>query len=49
MTWRETLLTLQLAAEERLGFVQRERERMTRAIEDEAWAQAAGTYQKMTE
>ena len=47
MTWRETLLTLQLAAEERLGYVQRERERMSRAIEDEAWAKAGSTYQKM--
>ncbi len=40
MTWRETMLTLQLAAEERLGFIMRERQRMEREIEDAAWAKA---------
>lgn len=43
MSFHEALLTLQLAAEERLGFVVRERERMARAIEDAAWAKAAET------
>ena len=47
MTWRELQLSLQLAAEERVGTVARDRERMARAIEDEAWAQAGSTYQKI--
>ena len=38
MTWREMNLSLQLAAEERAGFVLRERQRMARAIEDNATA-----------
>lgn len=41
MTWHETALTLQLAAEERAGFAMRERERMVRAAEEAAWAKAA--------
>ncbi len=34
MTWREALLTLQLAAEERVGFVMRESARLARGEED---------------
>ena len=40
MTWREMQLTLQLAAEERLGTVQRDRERMVRELEEAAWQKA---------
>ena len=42
MSWREMALTLQLAAEERVGFVVRERQRLVRAQEDAAWATARG-------
>ena len=49
MTWRETMLMLQLAAEERLGFVARERERMARAQEDAAWAAARSVADRLTE
>jgi len=34
MTWREAALSLQVAAEERVGFVMRERARMAREVED---------------
>jgi hypothetical protein len=40
MTWREAQLTLQLAAEERAGFVMRERARMAKAAEDASWSAA---------
>ena len=35
MTWREMHLSLQLAAEERAGFVMRERQREAKALEDQ--------------
>jgi hypothetical protein len=35
-------MTLQLMAEERVGFVLRERQRMARELEDQAFASAAG-------
>lgn len=38
MTWREACLTLALLAEERVGFVTRERLRMAKAQEDAAAA-----------
>ena len=40
MTWHEAKLLLQLEAEERAGFVMRERARMARAQEDAAFAAA---------
>jgi hypothetical protein len=40
VTWYEALLSLQLLAEERVGFVIRERARMAREAEDAAWAAA---------
>lgn len=42
MTWREMLLSLQLAGEERAGFVMRERERLLRAREDAAFEALRG-------
>ena len=46
MTWREAQLSLQLAAEERAGFVMRFAQGLARAREDAAWdamrAAAAG-------
>lgn len=47
MTWREITLTLQLAAEERVGTVMRDRERMARAAEDAAWAKARDVAEQM--
>lgn len=47
MTWHETALTLHLAAEERLGFVMRERERMVRDAEDAAWAKARAVAEEI--
>lgn len=47
MTFRETMLTLQLAAEERLGFVVRERARMAREIEDAAWSKAGAVAKEV--
>ncbi len=47
MTWRELQLTLQIAAEERVGTVMRDRQRLARAIEDEAWEKAAATAKEM--
>ena len=41
MTWRQANLSLQLAAEERIGFIQRERARMAREREDAAYAALA--------
>jgi hypothetical protein len=40
VTWEEAKLSLQLAAEERMGFVMRERARILRAQEDAAFAAA---------
>lgn len=37
---------LQLRAEERIGFVLRERERQAREAEDQAWAKAIGAAVK---
>lgn len=37
MTWREAQLSLQLAAEERAGFVMRFAEGLRRAQSDAAW------------
>jgi hypothetical protein len=37
MTWREMHLSLQLAAEERAGYLMRERQREAKAIEDAAF------------
>ena len=45
VTWREALLTLQLRAEERIGFVVRERARMLKAIEDARFADITGKTQ----
>jgi len=42
VTFREAKLTLQLLAEERIGFVMRERARMAKAQEDAAFAAAVG-------
>ena len=47
MTWREMSLTLQLAAEERLGTVVRERERLVREAEDAAWAKAGAVAKEV--
>ena len=47
MTWREMTLTLQLAAEERVGAAMRDRERMVRAIEDAAWEKAGAVAKDM--
>lgn len=41
MTFREAVLSLQLLAEERVGFVVRERLRLARRIEDATAAQQA--------
>ncbi len=49
MTWDETKAALQLLAEERVGFVMRERERMARAARDAAWAQAADVAREIAE
>lgn len=38
MTWREMQLSLQLAAEERAGFVLRQQQRQALAVEDQAVA-----------
>ena len=38
MDWRETALSLQLLAEERVGFVMRERMRIAKAREDQVAA-----------
>lgn len=38
MDWREFALSLQLVAEERIGFVARYGQRLARAREDAAWA-----------
>ncbi len=46
MSWREMNLSLQLAAEERAGFVLRERQRMARAIEDQAVAGLRSAVEK---
>ena len=46
MTFREAQLSLQLAAEERAGFVMRERQRMARAIEDRAYAGLRGAVER---
>lgn len=43
MTWEEANLSLQLIAEERIGFILRERARMARAQEDAAFAALAGS------
>ena len=43
MTWQETKYTLQLLAEERVGFVQRERLRMAKEMEDAAVARLNST------
>ena len=48
MTWREMSLTLQLAAEERLGTVTRDRERMVREMQDAAWERAAAVAAEVT-
>ena len=42
MTWHEAKLSLQLAAEERVGWLQRERAYRAKAEEDRAWAAAVG-------
>lgn len=42
MTFHEAKLSLQLASEERAGFVMRERVRMAKAAEDAAWQAAVG-------
>lgn len=42
MTWQEAKLLLQLEAEERTGFVMRERARLARASEDAAFAAVTG-------
>ena len=47
MTFLEARLALQLAAEERVGVVVRERERMAREAEDAAWARAV-SYTHLT-
>ena len=41
MTFAEARISLQLAAEERVGQVMRDRERMVREAEEAAWAKAA--------
>ena len=48
MTWREAMLTLQLAAEERIGTVARDRERMVREMQDAAWEKAAAVAAEVT-
>ena len=40
MTWYEASLTLQLEAEERIGWLIREQVRRAHAAEDAAWAAA---------
>lgn len=40
MTWQEVNLMLQLEAEERIGWLLRERVRQAHAAEDAAWAAA---------
>ena len=47
MTWRELQLTLQLMAEERVGTVMRDRQRLAREIEDAAWEKAGATAREM--
>lgn len=42
MTLTEALLSIQLMAEERVGFVMRERARMAREVEDAAFGAATG-------
>ena len=42
MTWPQMRLSLKLAAEERAGFVMRERQRLAKAIEDQAVAGLRG-------
>jgi hypothetical protein len=42
MTWPQMRLSLRLAAEERAGFVQRERQRLAKAIEDQAYDNMRG-------
>lgn len=46
MTWREAALSLQLEAEERTGFVVRERLRMAREAEDRAAAALAAAAKR---
>jgi hypothetical protein len=46
LTWHEAKLSLQLLAEERVGWLQRERAYAARAHEDAAWAQMAGAVPK---
>ncbi len=46
MNFEEAQLSLQLASEERAGFVMRERQRMARAIEDQAFAGLKGAVEK---
>jgi hypothetical protein len=43
MNFREAMLSLQLAADERAGFTLRERQRMARSIEDQAVADLSRT------
>ena len=47
MTFLEARLALQLAAEERVGWLMREAERLRRAEEDAAWEKAAATAAEM--
>lgn len=47
MTMREAMLSLQLAAEERMGFAMRERERMVREAEEAAWSKATSVAREM--
>ncbi len=42
LTWHEAKLSLQLAAEERVGWLQRERAYQRRAQEDALWQAAVG-------
>ena len=46
LTWHEAKLSLQLLAEERVGWLQRERAAAARAHEDAAWAAMAGAVDK---
>lgn len=42
MTWQRAKALLQLEAEERIGFIMRERARIARELEDRAFAAALG-------
>jgi hypothetical protein len=46
MTWDQARLSLQLAAELRYGFVNRERQRMAREIEDATFAASKGAVEE---